>query len=203
MSIIDYVTDFETLGMTADSVVLCCAITKFERDEEKPSEEKLRKNTKFLKLNVIDQIKAGRVVSQDTLDWWTTQPIDLQKEMLSNPDEGLTLDEFVNEIIEFFSDKDEQSTHWCRGMDFDFPLLRSLIRSSNVGKDIDLKLFPIPFWNQRDIRSYISGLTANPSITKITLPDDWEPKSFRAHNPIDDNVMAVLQLKYLEYLVKS
>lgn len=201
--ITDYYIDFETLDINPNTaVVLSCAVTPVERDGI-PDYDAMMESSLYMKFNTDEQMSNGRTVSESTLDFWAKQDPELAKLQLEPSDQDVSLYTFPEKVFEFIGQKAcEHSVLWCRGSEFDFNLLNSIILETDDDR-FQLDKFPIGFWNRRDIRSYISGLFSDPNITKFDLPEEHEPKQFIKHNPVHDNCYAAVQIAVAEKYLSS
>lgn len=75
--------------------------------------------TALVKLPLIEQFVAGRGASQDTVEWHRKRGYNLELETRT-----LTVAEALVRVKKHLSDVD---VVYCRGQDFDFPLLNSLL----------------------------------------------------------------------------
>ena len=188
-----YLFDFETLGVRERSIVLSAAITPFTFGE-KDTYMGLVNNSHYFKFDQESQF--DRTYDQAAIEFWKRQPKELMQSQLGKSDQDITLKEFVAKLEELFSEDGEfnytkNSCFFCRGTDFDFNLMKYIV--SDVDGNMDRHgMFPIPFWNARDVRSFISGMMLNPNITKGVVE---KPIEFIAHDPRHDNAMAIFEMK--------
>lgn len=199
----DFVLDFETLGKTADCVVLSLALTPYDRNDTKTFQEYIE-DTVYWKFDVDSQVAADRDIDPDTLDWWSKQDPDVRNREMNPSDNDILLDQFLQEFYDFCKSNgiNNKSIGWARGKEFDFGILGNIIAQFKSALDKDLypineTFFPVPFWNRKDIRDYISGLVVDPTINKVPLPKRTL-NGFEHHNPIHDCARGVLHIKYAE-----
>lgn len=188
----DLIIDFETLDTEPTAVVLSCCIIPFTRDEVLTFQEYVDSAT-YWNFEVDHQVETlNRTYSVDTIKWWKTQDKEVYESQLHGG--TVSLFQFVNDLKTFVERHkiDKSSMGFCRGQSFDFPILSDIIKS--VDSSIDRKIFPVPFYNQRDTRSYISGLFGDANTTKI----DVDIPGFKAHDPIHDCAKDILMIKKLE-----
>lgn len=196
-----FVFDFETLGQDQDSVVLSLALTFF--DNKIKSFQEYIDQTYYWKFEIDHQLEVyKRRIDRSTLDWWDKQDPDVKRAQFEPTDNDVSLVDF---ILQFKAVLDENGVNnktlgYVRGQSFDFPILSNIIKQ--VAPEIDSfeinpAFFPIPFWNQRDIRSYLSGLLCSPESTKCPIPNGVLD-GFEHHNPIHDNARAILMIQYAE-----
>jgi len=198
----DFVLDFETLGKSADSVVLSLGITFYDRDEVKTFNEYLD-DTYYFKFDVNSQTDT-RSIDQDTLDWWSKQDLEVQSQQLIPDKNDITLDTFLVKLKELLSkhNVNRQSVGFARGKEFDFGILTNIVTHYEQELGINPVFFPVPFWQRKDIRDYISGLMVDPMITKVPLPKG-SLDGFKHHDPVHDCARAVMHIKYAEMYARG
>jgi len=150
--------DLETLGTSQDSVILTLGAVKFDPyttvDPNLPC---------YVRLDVDEQIAAGRIVDEKTLEWWSEQPFHIREEALSENDRVS-----VTDFIEAF-------TKYCNGAEFifsqgttfDIILLENLFQTNGYN-------VPWHYWQVRDSR------------TLFDLAPNLRPKSDDLHNALAD-----------------
>jgi hypothetical protein len=190
---VDYAIDWETMDNKPSSVVLSFAITPFYEDELSSFNE-LESVSKYWKFDVDSQTKEGRTIGQDTLDWWLKQDKEVYESQMLPSDIDVHLSTFVQELKDFIEQTGGSSWSqlYCRGADFDYPILGSIIENYS---DEDPKMFPVPFWNKNDLRSYIRGMFVDRKFTKVPLPNGTLT-GFKHHDPIHDCVRAAMHIQY-------
>lgn len=200
---IDFSFDFETAATSPDAVVLSCALITFDRNELTSFQE-YRDSAYYWKFELTHQLEAGRVIDQSTLDWWEKQDKDVRESQFSPSDEDVRLDEFLfqfHKAIKAAGVK-KGSVGYVRGQSFDFPILANILTMFVDTSNLDNwsknpAFYPIAFWDQRDIRSYIAGLMVSPETNKVPLPLGTL-EGFKHHDPVDDVARAILHIKYAE-----
>lgn len=202
----DFVLDWETLGTDPDSVVLSLAFIPFPRNKILAFEEHLA-NAYYWKFDVVHQVELGRIINDDTLEWWGKQDPEVMKSQLEPSDEDVTLDVMLKELYDARKKHgiNNKSLGYCRGPSFDYPLMADIIRMVKHMLDkqqypINAAFFPCAFWNQMDVRSYIRGITMDKTATMVPLPKG-SLNGFRHHNPIDDCARAIMHVQYAEAYV--
>lgn len=151
--------DIETLATTPDAVILSFAAVKFN---EFHPEDRFYDHLN-LALDVDEQIALGRRVDQDAVNWWATQPAEVQA--FAFQEQRTSLTEFVNKLNKFIVATDRI---WAQGPVFDIAILENLYRQ--LGKPIPWKYF-----NIRDSRTLIKALGS-----------DIENKRENAHDALAD-----------------
>lgn len=196
-----FVFDFETMGQDPDAVVLSCALTFF--DDEMKSFQDYVNQTYYWKFEIEHQIQQyKRDINSQTLEWWDKQDPEVKKAQFEPTDEDISLVDFIVDLkmamVE--NEANNKTLGYVRGQSFDFPILTHITKQVMGEIDsfkINPAFFPIPFWNQRDIRSYIAGLLMSPESTKFPVPKGVLD-GFEHHNPIHDNARAIMMIQFAE-----
>lgn len=193
-----YFLDIETLGVSSETVILSVALLYFDEKVEGHTWESLYDSTYFVKLSVRDQVENyNRVVDKDTIAWWKNQG-DLTREKSFTPKKSdLSAKEGISQLQQYVRDKSKfpkKELVWVRGS-IDQVALDSLFKAV-VGQE---RLFP--FWNYRDIRTFVdfnteTGARGYAEIDPERYPGTWNKDIVVKHNPIDDVVLDCLQLIY-------
>jgi len=142
----DVMLDLETLSTKPNAVILSMGAVKFDPyssfiDVDKGMD---------VKVDVDGQTAIGRDVQEETLNWWATQPPEVQEAALGESDR-LSLDLFVKRINKFLVGADQI---WCQGPAFDIVILEDLYRQLGVPT-------PWQFWQIRDSRT-LFGVHGDP-----------------------------------------
>lgn len=185
--------DIETLDITPRAVVLSIACCAFSFEEQDVGYEFYKETGLYIKLNVVEQIKAKRTVGKATVEWWKMQSPDAIA-VTKPSDMDIGVEEALRRITEYIrnSEYDWKTSYiWTRGLNFDIPIIEDLFRTSNTFGDKDL---PYNTWMTRDIRTYIDVLTGSTN-GKYTLVDSKPPKSVVTHSALDDICMDILRMK--------
>lgn len=182
--------DVETLGVSSNSVILSMACIYFN-PEEKPSYQNLIDSAFFVKFCAKDQItNYNRTVSNSTLRWWNTQPLENKMQSFIPTDHDSTavdgLNQFREWVIQYTDYKN--STVWARG-NLDQIILHSL--ENDVGQETLL-----PFWSWRDVRTAVDILSgSNNGYCPVNYPG-FDLKDVVKHNPIHDCAYDAMMLMY-------
>lgn len=129
--------DMETLGTTADAVILSIGAVKFDLGSDEIDDAAF-----YASVSVESNLELKRRISEDTLLWWLKQSAAAQnvffepKQTLANALVGLS-----NWIGE------GDYCVWSNGADFDLPMLAHAY--TQLGVEI-----PWQFWNSRCARTY-------------------------------------------------
>lgn len=125
--------DFESLGVSRDSVVLSCGIVLFDLTG------KIHKEV-YIEFLLAQQIADGRTINPSTVAWWQRTDKDELLRLCSDelPHKRGTL--FLNTNIEGILRDFKVKKVWSRGP-LDFEMLNDLIEK------------PFPYWVQADVRT--------------------------------------------------
>lgn len=129
--------DLETLGTTADAVILSIGAVKFDLDTGEIDDAGF-----YSSISVESNLQYGRRISEDTLLWWFKQEA-AARQVFFEPKEVL------NDSLAQFSDWIGVGDHymWSNGADFDLPMLAHAFTQTGVE-------IPWKFWNSRCFRTY-------------------------------------------------
>lgn len=151
------ILDWETLGVRQDSIVLSVGVLVYD-EEETHTWESLKDKGLYIKFNIEEQKKMGRIVQKSTIDWWKNQAKN-NKEALKVLKPDARHDTSLKELPKLLNRYFEQEGYngyknklYTRGQ-FDYLILQSIYEDNLKEK------LPIPFWNVRDIRTLIDTLT--------------------------------------------
>lgn len=187
--------DFETLGNPPDGIVLELSCIAFSFDEHTKFENLVDTGIK-IRFDIDSQKKRGRIASKGAIDFWKKQDPELIKQMFKSDEPKSTIEEGIK-IFNDYCSKHKidpwKSTAWCRGQSFDFPMLVSLL-SATYGIVDTFDVEPVKFWNQRDTRTFIAGITGD--INKKNIPIlKSEVPGFIAHDSIHDCAKDIIMIK--------
>ena len=186
------VYDYETLSTdVTEAPVLSLACLRYDESRfasDNPySFDELLNATRFYKFSIAAQItKYGRVINKDTLAWWGSLPIALREAQMSPMESDLSITELPDILKEDAKGTDRIFT---RGNTFDPMITTSLCKTLGVAE-------PYQWWNIRDTRSYIEGLSYGAEIKNSFMPEGLEGK-FVMHDPQHDIVVDVLRMQEL------
>lgn len=177
--------DYETLGKDVRTCpVLSIATYTFTLGKPKSIDEILA-GCQFYKFSVEDQVKNyGKKIEKDTLEWWGTQPKELQESQLKPSEKDLpftALYDIMTANVDIF---------FTRGNTFD-PMITQY--AMEALKRID----PIPYWKVRDTRSYIEGLSYGSGLKNNFIPPEVEGKNLPLHDPRVDIALDVIRIQSL------
>lgn len=112
--------DIETLGTKAESVVLTIGALRFDPNSDVDPTDGLH-----LYLNVDEQTEAGRLVSEDTLQWWSEQAEEVRSDVFRE-DGRSTVKQALDSLYTFVKDAEAV---WAQGPTFDMIILENLYAS--------------------------------------------------------------------------
>lgn len=102
-----YCIKLETLGLETTSVILSCAVLKFNSDDEM-NYKSLYDRSLFVKFSIKDQIKNyGRTYSQETIKWWKTQNEKIQEMNFLPSSKDVNVIDGLVKIREYMQEKDD------------------------------------------------------------------------------------------------
>lgn len=186
--------DFETLGKNPnESVVLSMAALSFTEERfttDNPyTYNELLMNAKLIKFDVKEQVELyDRKIDKETVEWWSKQSAEARKSLAPSK-EDVPLVELYPFLMDLIDEPKKVKKVYTRGNTFDPIFLESLLRNIN-------KLDPFPWWNVRDTRSMIEGMSFGADIRNDFMPDELK-EHFVHHNPIHDISIDVIRLQTL------
>lgn len=186
--------DFETLDKNPrESVALSMAALPFTEEKfvtDNPyTYSELLMNAKFIKFNVKEQVEVyGRKVDKETLEWWSKQSPEARASLAPSKDD-VPLTELYPFLMDLIDNPKDAKKIYTRGNTFDPIFLESLLQNIS-------QVDPFPWWNVRDTRSMIEGMTFGTDIRNDFMPDELK-EHFIHHNPIHDVAIDVMRLQYV------
>ena len=185
--------DFETISTDRiNGCVISMAMLSFSmnRFESMPyTYKELLDNTKMIKFNVEDQVKNyKRVIDKDTLNWWSTQSKEAQKQLVPS-----TEDKSISELFSFWTLNKPINLKrvFSRGNTFDPIILDYILEQTGTPSTSAYN-----FWEVRDTRSFIEGLSYGSNLDNSFIPEGLD-KYFVHHDPRHDIVMDTMRMQYL------
>ena len=194
----DFILDFETIGQCARlAPAIDCSYTTFIWDrflEEPYSFEELVSNMQKSKLDIKHQVENYDFsYKKEDLDWWMQQDKSVRKNIVPKPDD-LTIDQFVNKMMDYLRRSEKIDYWWSRSNGFDPVILDHLAMA--VEKDKFLNEY-IPYWKVRDTRTFIDAkfnFTTKNGFCPIADQTRWE-QIFNAHDSTHDVAADILRLQ--------
>lgn len=165
----EIMVDNETLGTTADAVILSIGAVRFDLATGEIDDAGF-----YASISVDSNLELGRRVSEDTLLWWMKQTAAAQA-VFHEPKQPLRT------ALENFADwlGDDNNMMWSNGADFDLPMLAHAY--TQCGMEV-----PWRFWNSRCFRTYKNL----PGAKRIAAP----ATQGIAHNALSDAVGQAMHL---------
>lgn len=150
----EFVIDFETLGVKPTAHPLNIGITAFELSGDL-SVEWLKDHSKLIKLDYND-VSSYKCFTKDkkTIEWWKKQDAKLKKITFTKTKDDVKLLDSLHLIKKFMLDNGyeyDKSYMFFRGQDFDAPIFKNLYEVCGLE-------FPFNRFKFRDIRTYIDIL---------------------------------------------
>jgi hypothetical protein len=194
--------DVETLGTESNSVCLCASFLVYDILEDYDvSLEQLRARVKTFKLSVEDQRSFGRKIDSGTLDFWKNEIAkvpELKAVLKRDPENDLTMLQFYDELYAWLIDQGynrKEDWIWQRGT-LDIMILDSIWKDLEINR----KDFPLFWWKVRDLRTAVDLLgetNMNGYIKNIKENAYKYITNFKKHDPVDDIILEVLQLRMI------
>lgn len=129
--------DLETLGTTADAVILSIGAVKFDL-----ATGDIDNDGFYRSVSIESNFDLKRRFSEDTLLWWLKQPVAAQSVFHEAKE---TLETALIEFSDWLGNDEHEM--WSNGADFDLPMLAHAY--TQLGIEI-----PWRFWNSRCYRTY-------------------------------------------------
>ena len=129
--------DHETLGTTADSVIMSIGAVKFNLETGEIEPEGF-----YASVSIDSNLECGRRIQEDTLIWWMKQGPEAQGVF---HEEKLALAPVLEQFSDWVGTRD--FTMWSNGADFDIPMLAHAYKQHQMET-------PWEFWNTRCFRTY-------------------------------------------------
>ena len=167
--------DLETLDTSPRCTVLTVGGVKFDpyKDSEPHSEF-------YFRLDLDEQDRLGRTVTDDTIEWWAKQDPRVKEEAFRE-DDRVGLKHFLDHLTKWMVGVD---VLWGHGYGFDVTIVEDMYRQLST---------PIPwnFWQVKDGRTFLSLLPSDP---RKTMQQDL-------HNALADSYYQAkaIQIAYAKY----
>jgi hypothetical protein len=128
--------DLETLGTTADCVVLTLGAVRFD-----PRSNHIDKDSLLLKFNVDEQTARGRTISESTMEWWSKQKKEIVEDAFSDQNR-VSVEHALEQFRKFVWNNDRI---WSQGS-FDVNIMENMFMQFG---------YPVPwnYWQVRDSRT--------------------------------------------------
>lgn len=176
----NFVADFETLGTTADCIVLSVNVMEFDPFSNMPVMSVSFSFMDTLEEQVIDY---GRRIESSTFRWWLQQPQYARDALAGLSDNTMKpFHQVMQDVVNHFrlDDRERPSILWGNGADFDGAIFKSICQTTGVQARSVL-----PF----GVRCARTTLQAFNDVQRIRPPDG------KAHCPHEDNLAMVKTLR--------
>lgn len=131
--------DLETLGTTADAVIMSIGAVKFDLESSDIDDAGF-----YASISIESNQSYGRVIDEDTLLFWLDQSAEA-RQVFTEPKQSL--DAGLAALSDWFGHNKRYV--WSNGASFDIPMLEHAYRK--LGWEA-----PWEFWNSRCVRTYKS-----------------------------------------------
>lgn len=132
--------DLETLGTSADAVILSVGAVVFDSDLSDVSEE----DGFYAVLSMGQQLRKGRTVDPNTFRWWMRQSKDARHSIADDKVKRWGVKQALDKLQELIPEK--PAGVWGNGSDFDNAMLQHL--AAQYGYTL------WPFWKNRCFRTF-------------------------------------------------
>lgn len=166
--------DLETLGTTADSVILSVGAVKFDLESDKIDDAGY-----YASVSIESNTDAGRAIDESTLVWWLSQSKEAQA-VFTEPKQ--TLESALVGLSDWLGHN--KRCVWSNGASFDIPMLEHAYKKFGWQP-------PWEFWNSRCVRTYRSL----PQAKHVAKP-------VNDHNALRDAVNQVRNVQAIHALLK-
>lgn len=138
--------DIETLGTEPGCVVLSVGAVKFD-----PFNSETPHAPMLWKLDIDSQSNKGRIIRDDTIEWWGKQDAHVQEAAFSI-DDRVTVEDFMKELNKWVNGVEKI---WCQGPQFDMVILENLYEQYEHHHNW-------AFWQIMDCRTIFNMLPVDP-----------------------------------------
>lgn len=168
--------DSETLGVKPGCPIaqIACILWCTERNQVIDTFET------FIRVNMNDP-----TADESTLVFWDGQDQELRQYVLANPDSTYEVSGLGNFYIWHAQLEEKPAIWWCKGIDFDFPIIETKLRQHGFTA-------PWKYNNRRDFRTVLKGFGYDTSSEFPSL--FGAPENLRKHDAMADcwNQLAAL-----------
>jgi hypothetical protein len=138
--------DLETIDTSPGATVLSLGAIKFNPlDDSEPHSEL------YLKIDIDQQDRLGRTVSDSTIEWWGKQDAKIRDEAFDQTG-AVSVEEALKQISKWVVGVD---TLWGQGYGFDYTILEDMFRKA-------ARPIPWNFWIIRDSRTLFGCCQVDP-----------------------------------------
>jgi len=185
--------DYETLSnVPAEAPVVAMSMFRFDFDRFTTNPytlEEIVDQAGFFKFDIAEQVKElGRVINQETLDWWMEQDKSVREAMLNPKPDDLSIRDLPKIFKRFYQENDLVFT---RGNTFDPIITDFMLKAMGENPYVH------PFFVVRDTRSFIEGMSYGSDLKNSFTPPELEGKSIDKHDPRVDIALDILRIQTL------
>lgn len=199
----DVMIDLETMGVGDNSPVLAMGAIEFDRYYVNPinvprvvstSGEVSYNGYKSVfsrEVSLLDNLVIGRVIEPGTAKFWAQQTdrTIIEKSMSSSVSVASAMSAFTDYLNSL-----GKAYVWAKSPTFDITILRSLSDKVNI------KL-PIPYYNERDVRTAMDA--AKLDVKKLDINVTYDQVPIGLHHPIYDCVVQIEVVQRFFALLKQ
>lgn len=186
--------DFETVDVRPTAIVLDLAAVVFHEADVDTFTDLINSPKRMFRVKFDVRTQKGRTVDQSTLEWWAKQSDDARE--VFNPSKiDVSIHDGITAFKEFCVNSGvnpKDSLAYVRGASFDFSILANIMRTV-FGATEDI--FPVAFWQQRDVRTAIAFAMLDPHLRKMPVPKGLF-EGFVRHNSVHDCCKDVILLQH-------
>lgn len=187
------IIDGETLGIRGTATL--CELSALCVDFNDLSQwdfQDLRNRTVTMKFDIAEQMKIhNRTTDEDTLEWWKTQPPQVQQIAMPSPMDVsiMQLGDFLEDYVKSFGYNFADIFLFSRGF-MDWSIIQDIYRT------VLKKEEPFSFWLTRDMRT-AQHFIANNKRGKLPLPPELTPSDVTVHSSVDDVVLDAMRMNWV------
>lgn len=187
----DIIIDYESLSLLPNAAVIELGAVSFVNNPEKiPTYAELISNS-FRAKFIISTQKGHRDFNKETVEWWKSQKEEA-KQILIPSSIDVTVEEGHRMFVHWLDNQagyTKKSHLWCRGNNFDIPVLSDCLRQTGINHPVIQK-----YGSYRDIRTAIESYMGR-DVTTAPLPKNTL-YGFVHHNGVHDCAKDVMMLLY-------
>lgn len=185
--------DIETMGKNTQTCpILSIASYEFDTDRFLTNPytlEEIVMGSSYVKFDLTSQVtRHGCIVEKDTLEWWKTQG----GVAWTSQVEPSSQDAQIEALQPFFEHnyKDQDVPVFTRGNTFDPVIISAWFKRFDAEE-------PYKWWNIRDMRSMIEGLSYGADVRNTFMPRGINERDIIKHDPRYDVALDILRYQAL------
>lgn len=189
----DFIIDFETLGLRENAAPLNIGIVAFDLGDIR-NVQHLKQNSVVIRFDK-NEIKSKHFsMDKSTLDWWKSRDKHIRDINLKPTEEDVSIRDgmaMVTNFLKYYGYDIKESVVWSRGLDFDIPKLKHLYEYAGLP-------YPIRYNCVRDIRTYVDVLgSTDKGFVVLDEDDEKELSILNQHFSVDDCIRDAYMMQYL------